>query len=502
MKKKQIVRLALLCALLIPYFSAAGQQRTIIEIKNENDSNKYALRLRTISILGREGVDDSTIFASSSTSKSRKFIMDSMPEFFKVRIVDLKNRNRFKDFLLFQAGDSIVINQTKDGIHYSGTGTEKLQCSRELENLEQTALKKGVRTDLAYMSYPYLRYVYITYEDSLQKEAAKILQKYKDVVPESARKMLWAEFYGKRQFDKLTSIIFRIGPNSYPLPTSQMENLIRFIRTDISNEAVDTSQGELLACSQNYTDCILQREVLLDNANRYPISAGQKTLESVEYRTSLFHHIAEKYTGVLKDRLLTSCLIMSMTRHTNGENDSLTYDFKWALKDISDKKLVNILMDLNNHHRPGTPAYPFSLEDSTGRVYRLEDFKGKVIVLDFWFRGCGACLGLAIQMKPVYDQLATNPNVAFVSIAVDSKREDWLRGLRSGEYTHPGQINLYTAKDKLITGNVSQIEAFYGIIAFPQLFLINPYGNIITTTVKRPINVEKLVTLIESHTRN
>ena len=49
----------------------------------------------------------------------------------------------------------------------------------------------------------------------------------------------------------------------------------------------------------------------------------------------------------------------------------------------------------------GDKAPAFSLEDQQGKTVKLADFKGKVIVLDFWYRGCGWCIMAMPQIKEV-----------------------------------------------------------------------------------------------------
>jgi peroxiredoxin len=39
----------------------------------------------------------------------------------------------------------------------------------------------------------------------------------------------------------------------------------------------------------------------------------------------------------------------------------------------------------------GRPAPPFALKDLKGRAVRLSQFRGKVVLLNFWFSTCGPC---------------------------------------------------------------------------------------------------------------
>jgi len=47
----------------------------------------------------------------------------------------------------------------------------------------------------------------------------------------------------------------------------------------------------------------------------------------------------------------------------------------------------------------GQPAPDFSANDLEGRPHKLSDYRGKVVLLDFWYRGCGWCIRAMPQNK-------------------------------------------------------------------------------------------------------
>jgi thiol-disulfide isomerase/thioredoxin len=57
------------------------------------------------------------------------------------------------------------------------------------------------------------------------------------------------------------------------------------------------------------------------------------------------------------------------------------------------------------------PTYEFSADDLEGHSHKLSDYRGKIVVLDFWYRGCGWCMVAMPQMKQIVDDFKDKPVV-------------------------------------------------------------------------------------------
>lgn len=57
------------------------------------------------------------------------------------------------------------------------------------------------------------------------------------------------------------------------------------------------------------------------------------------------------------------------------------------------------------------------LFDTNGNKFRLADFRGKYILLDFWANYCGACLAAFPHIKKLQEQYADR--LVIISISVD-----------------------------------------------------------------------------------
>jgi thiol-disulfide isomerase/thioredoxin len=71
----------------------------------------------------------------------------------------------------------------------------------------------------------------------------------------------------------------------------------------------------------------------------------------------------------------------------------------------------------------GKPAFDFSAADLDGKAHKLSEYRGKVVLLDFWYRGCGWCMRAMPQMKLVADDFRDKP-VAVLGLNTDPDVND------------------------------------------------------------------------------
>jgi thiol-disulfide isomerase/thioredoxin len=69
------------------------------------------------------------------------------------------------------------------------------------------------------------------------------------------------------------------------------------------------------------------------------------------------------------------------------------------------------------------PAADWATTDLEGKPHALKDYRGKVVILDFWYRGCGWCIRSMPQLKEVVAHFKGRP-VVFFGMNTDRKLED------------------------------------------------------------------------------
>lgn len=125
-----------------------------------------------------------------------------------------------------------------------------------------------------------------------------------------------------------------------------------------------------------------------------------------------------------------------------------------------------------------SPQYGFKAplfedkEMTTQKKIKLEDYRGKYVLLDIWATWCTGCIQDLPYFKAAYDSL-DHDKIEFISIAGDSNEADIRKLLDKHKITWP-QI-------KMERGN--PIIEKYNITGYPVTLLIDPNGVIVSTRV-------------------
>jgi cytochrome oxidase Cu insertion factor (SCO1/SenC/PrrC family) len=143
--------------------------------------------------------------------------------------------------------------------------------------------------------------------------------------------------------------------------------------------------------------------------------------------------------------------------------------------------------------KEGTNSYNFNLPDAEGKIIKMTNLKGKVLLLDFWFTGCANCILIQPWLKKIEERFK-NDSICFVSISTDKDKNRWLKSTKEGKYTTPGSINLFTEGK----GENHPIIKHYCIMGYPTLILINKDGKLSATPIDPRVDDGKqLISLIE-----
>jgi peroxiredoxin len=133
-----------------------------------------------------------------------------------------------------------------------------------------------------------------------------------------------------------------------------------------------------------------------------------------------------------------------------------TPQVKAAVKDATERKV----------------APDFELKDASGKVVRLSDFKGKVVLLDFWATWCGPC-NIEIPWFTEFQRKYKDRGFEVVGVSMDD--DGWK------------VINPFVAAKKInyrvLLGNDQTADLYGSIEALPTTFVIDREGKIASVHV-------------------
>jgi thiol-disulfide isomerase/thioredoxin len=108
------------------------------------------------------------------------------------------------------------------------------------------------------------------------------------------------------------------------------------------------------------------------------------------------------------------------------------------------------------------PAFDWSCEGLDGKSHALKDYRGRVVVLDFWYRGCGWCIRAMPQMKQIAQHFADQP-VTIFGMNTDRKEED-------------AQFVIEKMGLNYTNLKATGIPEKYGVSGFPTLLILDQEG--------------------------
>ncbi|WP_200978297.1 thioredoxin-like domain-containing protein [Echinicola sp. 20G] len=404
-------------------------------------------------------------------------------------------------------GDSIKIqlDTYRNQVVFAGPSAPLFRCQRELHllmaersfatdirmgfnspaNLETYLSKEGKREQFVQSQKQFGSHTHIyvrkeqdlailenTFGDGYEDRVLEVITRYQGILPADRLHIIKANYLGRLRFSRLKAFNNAIA---YALRSGDPEHrkvLAVFFKEHDKADTIDDLPEQAIISSPSY------QQYLITRARSYAYLHG----------TSIFAQIRDMPNGPVKDHLAARYICEEFDHLENGDLKT-----KEALTFINSPRPKEALEALLSSLGQGQVLQGAVFTGLDGKPMDLSTLKGKVLLLDFWYTGCKACINFfSSRISKIEEHFKENPSFQMVSISADKDRARWVRSIESGRYTSHNALNLYTGGKGFQHSFLDDMN----ISAFPRLILVADDGTIRQAGgLKQPL--EDMIKLIE-----
>jgi thiol-disulfide isomerase/thioredoxin len=119
--------------------------------------------------------------------------------------------------------------------------------------------------------------------------------------------------------------------------------------------------------------------------------------------------------------------------------------------------------------KPARPALEFTLPDLDGKPVKLSDYRGKVVLVNFWATWCPPCRREMPSMERLSQRLKGQP---FVILAVNQEED-------------ADQVFIFTAQldpaptFPILFDHDSKVAHAWGVLGLPSSFIVDKQGRVV-----------------------
>lgn len=281
---------------------------------------------------------------------------------------------------------------------FSGDGSGKMEAGyrieRYLDEIETKLSKAGYSLfDNALYSLDY----YL----SKASEFELIMKSYKNKMKALDYEQVYLDGIGG-VYNRLANLLIKFVYTSETKERSQFKTLYYTLFERTKHKLIHAEQiaksPEYLAFIKKYYDGLMFLE---------------RSTEKIKRVISFVNiQISNKF---LRDRLITQFMVDNFYNEPKKE----LYDY--VIEVVSDKYCLERIKPLEVFVK-GNADLEFSLPDNSGLYHSLSSFRGKVVLVDFWYMGCIPCRSyIQNVVKPLINKFKDDDRFAIILISLDSK---------------------------------------------------------------------------------
>lgn len=140
------------------------------------------------------------------------------------------------------------------------------------------------------------------------------------------------------------------------------------------------------------------------------------------------------------------------------------------------KERYNIMNSPAGKTGIGAMAPELAFPDPEGKIRKLSDLRGKVVLIDFWASWCGPCRRESPNVRNVYQKYHDQGFEVF-SVSLDRDGNSWKKAIKDDQLVWPNHVSDLKYWS-------SEAAAIYGVRSIPAMFLLDREGRIVAKDLR------------------
>lgn len=152
--------------------------------------------------------------------------------------------------------------------------------------------------------------------------------------------------------------------------------------------------------------------------------------------------------------------------------------------------IVDESLDVESGLEIGQKAPNFELMSLDGETFKLSDYTGQMVMLNFWASWCPPCRVEMPHMETYYQEFKEEHNIEILAVNMTTLE-------RGNKDKVPEFVDKHGLTFPILMDEKGDVKDLYDVMVYPTTYIVNAKG-IITDKVNIPLDVEVINWLVEN----
>lgn len=192
---------------------------------------------------------------------------------------------------------------------------------------------------------------------------------------------------------------------------------------------------------------------------------------------------------VLAGLLLIAMVSITLFTNLKGADQGELAEYESGNIDDLPDNIVDESLDVEAGLEIGQKAPNFELQSLSGETFKLSDYKGQMVMLNFWASWCPPCRVEMPHMETYYQEFKEEHNIEILAVNMTTLE-------RGSEEKVPEFVNKHELTFPVLMDEKGDVKDLYDVMVYPTTYIINAKG-IITDKVNIPLDVDTIKWLVK-----